>query len=116
MSETFRRDGNHGNLIKIKRELDSRRLLPEGEILDLIESGTPEANTRLRHELALAGMTRSGKEDLRIMLTVRRDRLPIHEKTPCLTLRIGYRKFIYVMADRDAALLISYYLPKAVIS
>ena len=36
------------------------------------------------------------------MLSVRRDRLPIHEKIPCLTVRIGYRKFIYVMADRDA--------------
>ncbi|MDQ0901102.1 response regulator [Paenibacillus sp. V4I7] len=92
-----------GYLKKIKRELDARRLLPEGEILDLIESGTPEANSRLRRELAFAGIDGSGKDDLRIMLTVRRDRLPIHEQTPCLTVRIGYRKFIYVMTDRDAA-------------
>ena len=96
-----------GYLIKIKRELDSRRLLPEGEILDLIESGTPEANSRLRRELALAGITSSGKEDLRIMLTVRRDRFQINGKTPCFTLRIGYRKFIYVMADTDAAQLMT---------
>ncbi|WP_261304192.1 response regulator transcription factor [Paenibacillus andongensis] len=92
-----------GYLKKIKRELDASRLLPEGEILDLIESGTPEANSRLRRELAFAGIDESGKDDLRIMLTVRRDRLPIHEQTPCLTVRIGYRKFIYVMADSDAA-------------
>lgn len=96
-----------GYLIKIKRELDARHLLPEGEILDLIESGTPEANSRLRRELAFAGIDGSGKDDLRIMLTVRRDRLPIHEQTPCLTVRIGYRKFIYVMADRDAAQLMT---------
>ena len=96
-----------GYLKKLKRELDARHLLPEGEILDLIESGTPEAITRLRHELALTGIDGSGKDDLRIMLTVRRERLPIHEKTPCLTVRIGYRKFIYVMTDRDAAVFIS---------
>lgn len=91
-----------GYLRKFKRELDTSRLLPEGEILDLIEAGTPEADSRLRDELALAGIAGSEKDGLRIMLSVRRDKLPIHEKIPCLTVRIGYRKFIYVMADRDA--------------
>lgn len=91
-----------GYLRKFKRELEASRQLPEGEILDLIEAGTPEAHIRLGHELALAGITGSEKDGLRIMLSVRRDRLPIHEKVPCLTVRIGYRKFIYVMADRDA--------------
>lgn len=91
-----------GYLRKFKRELDASRQLPEGEILDLIEAGTPEAHSRLGHELALAGIADSEKDGLRIMLSIRRDRLLIHEKVPCLTLRIGYRKFIYVMADRDA--------------
>ena len=36
-----------GYLKKIKRELDARHLLPEGEILDLIESGTPEATQQI---------------------------------------------------------------------
>ncbi|MDQ0064085.1 response regulator transcription factor [Paenibacillus harenae] len=91
-----------GYLRKLKRELDASQLLPEGEILDMIEAGTPEAHNRLRHELALAGIAGSEEDGLRIMLSVRRDRLTIHEKVPCLTVRIGYRKFIYVMADRDA--------------
>lgn len=96
-----------GYLRKFKRELDASRQLPEGEILDLIEAGTPEAYSRLWHELALAGISDSEKDGLRIMLSIRRDRLLIHEKVPCLTLRIGYRKFIYVMADRDADELIA---------
>jgi two-component system response regulator YesN len=69
-----------GYLKKLKRDLDARRLLPEGEILDLIENGTPEANSRLRRELALAGIPESGRDGLRIMLTVRRDRLQLNEK------------------------------------
>ena len=96
-----------GYLRKFKRELDASRLLPEGEILDLIEAGTPEAHSRLRDELALAGIIGSEKDGLRIMISVKRDRLPIHEQIPCLTVRIGYRKFIYVMADRDADELIA---------
>jgi two-component system, response regulator YesN len=92
-----------GYLRKLKRELDTRRLLPEGEILDLIETGTPEAASRLGQELALAGIMGPGREDLRIMVTVRRDRLAVPEKIPCLTVRIGYRKFIYMMAERDAS-------------
>ena len=91
-----------GYLRKFKRELDASRLLPEGEILDLIEAGTPEAHSKLRDELALAGITSSEEDGLRIMLSVKRDRLPIHERIPCFTVRIGYRKFIYVMAGRDA--------------
>ncbi len=91
-----------GYLRKFKRELDASRQLPEGEILDLIEAGTPEAHSRLRDELALAGITGSEEDGLRIMISVKRDRLPIHEQIPCLTVRIGYRKFLYVMADRDA--------------
>ncbi|MFD0692672.1 response regulator [Paenibacillus sp. GCM10027628] len=91
-----------GYLKKLKRELDARRPLHEGEILDLIESGTQEASSKLRRELALAGITESGRDDFRIMLTVRRDRLQLNEKIPCLSIRIGYRKFIYVMADKDA--------------
>lgn len=91
-----------GYLMKFKRELDASRQLSEGEILDLIEAGTPEAHSRLWHELELSGIADSEKDGLRIMLSIRRDRLLIHEKVPCLTLRIGYRKFIYVLADRDA--------------
>lgn len=91
-----------GYLRRIKRDLDASRLLPEGEILDLIESNTPEASSRLRRELALAGINEPGSDDLRIMLIVRRDRLQLHEKRPHLSVRIGYRKFMYVMADKDA--------------
>ncbi len=96
-----------GYLRRFKRELDASRLLPEGEILDLIEASTPEAHSRLRDELALAGITGSEEDGLRIMISVKRDRLPIHEQIPCLTVRIGYRKFLYVMADRDADELIA---------
>jgi two-component system response regulator YesN len=96
-----------GYLRKFKRELDASRMLPEGEILDLIEAGTQEAQSRLHQELALAGIADSEKDGVRIMLSVRRDKLSIHEKVPCLTVRIGYRKFIYVMADKDADQLIA---------
>ena len=84
-----------GYLRKFKRELDASRLLLEGEILDLIEAGTPEAHSKLRDELALAGITGSEEDGLRIMLSVKRDRLPIHEQIPCLTVRTGYRK-VYI--------------------
>jgi two-component system, response regulator YesN len=91
-----------GYLKKLKWELDTRRLLPEGEILDLIENGSTEATGRLRRELELAGVIGLLDNNLRVMFTVRRDRLPIHDKLPCLTVRTGYRKFIYVMSDRNA--------------
>lgn len=94
-----------GYLQSLKRELDGHHQLMEGDILDLIESGTSEAQEKLQQVLNKAGITE--EVALRLMLTVRRDKLPILGKKPCLSLRIGYRKFVYLLAEQDVEELMS---------
>ncbi|MBJ6361145.1 response regulator [Paenibacillus sp. GCM10012307] len=90
-----------GYLHRIKKELDAARSLPEEDMLDLIDSDTPDANDRFMRQLYFAGIVRPGADKLRLMLSVKREKQSSPNMS-CLALRIGYRKFLYVMADRVA--------------
>ncbi|BFT72594.1 response regulator [Paenibacillus sp. P36] len=90
-------------LNKIKQELNRHEQLSEGDILDLIESGTAEAHHSLKEELLKAGIPHGST--LKLMLTVRKERIQL--KAPCLSLKIGYRKFIYVLPETEANALAS---------
>jgi two-component system response regulator YesN len=91
-----------GYLNKMKKKLEIPSSMPEEDVLEWIESGTQEDHAKLLRELERAGITRYGNGKLRLMLSVKRDKLDLSGQWPCISLRIGYRKFIYLMAERDA--------------
>lgn len=93
-----------GYLLKIKKELETQNVLRDDEILDYIESSTAETSMKLEQVLNSAGIHRLEQDKLRLLLSVRRDKLSFDKSMPCLTIRIGHRKFIYLMSERDAGL------------
>ncbi|AIQ57892.1 response regulator transcription factor [Paenibacillus borealis] len=84
-------------LKKAKTVLEGREITAEGRILDYIAEGTSEADTYLDNALKSLGVDIRSAGGIKAIVSVGRSKLMFSGWSGCVTLRIGFGKYAYLV-------------------
>ncbi|KRF42269.1 helix-turn-helix domain-containing protein [Paenibacillus sp. Soil787] len=90
-----------GYLKKAKGLLEENINASEMRYLDLIEDDSEEARAELNDALNAVGINADSGERKHIVVSVGKDKLNFEPLGNCITLKIGYNKFVYVIQTGD---------------
>ena len=90
-----------GYLKKAKRLLEETTNAGEKRFLELIEDDSEDARKELKDALDAAGIRMDSEEDKYIVVSVGKIRLNLERLGSCISLKIGYNKYVYVLQTGD---------------
>lgn len=90
-----------GYLKKAKRLLEETTNAGEKRFLELIENDSEDARIELKDALGAAGIRMDSEVDKYIVVSVGKIRLNLERLGSCISLKIGYNKYVYVLQTGD---------------
>lgn len=91
-----------GYLKKAKLLLEEKAIVSEARFLELIEDDSEESRIELKHILDAVGIQADSNEEKHIVVSLGKERLNLERFGKYLALKIGYKKYVYVIQTVDA--------------